>query len=196
MGAPKVTTARGSRNTGGTAVGFTAQAIYAGLIPSPSEKASAAQTEQQHRLEIGFGAGARIAGFGQAGCFTVVPSRSVTTNSLTVSAVTFVLQIMAFSLTCCDVFKGDLEVPASIDAAREGVTSVLLVTPPGVQQELNVIDSAVRSSVEHVVKITTKASADSPIARRRNHAANEDALIASGLAYTLLRNNATCRTSS
>jgi uncharacterized protein YbjT (DUF2867 family) len=89
-----------------------------------------------------------------------------------------------------DVFKGDLEDPASIDAAMEGVSSVVLVTPPVVQQELNVIDSAVRAGVEHVVKITTKASADSPIARRRNHAKIERALIASGLGYTLLRNNA------
>jgi len=89
-----------------------------------------------------------------------------------------------------DSFKGDLEDPASIDAAMEGVTSVVLVTPPIVQQELNVIDSAVRAGVEHVVKITTKASADSPIARRRNHAEIENALIASGLGYTLLRNNA------
>jgi uncharacterized protein YbjT (DUF2867 family) len=89
-----------------------------------------------------------------------------------------------------DVFKGDLDDPASIDAAMEGVSSVVLVTPPVVQQELNVIDSAVRAGVEHVVKITTKASADSPIARRRNHAEIERALIASGLGYTLLRNNA------
>lgn len=89
-----------------------------------------------------------------------------------------------------EVFKGDLEDPASIDVAMQGVSSVVLVTPPVVQQELNVIDSAVRAGVEHVVKITTKASADSPIARRRNHAEIERALIASGLGYTLLRNNA------
>jgi uncharacterized protein YbjT (DUF2867 family) len=89
-----------------------------------------------------------------------------------------------------DVFNGDLEVPASIDAAMQGVSGVVLVTPPVVQQELNVIDSAVRAGVEHVVKITTKASTDSPIARRRNHAEIEHALIASGLRYTLLRSNA------
>src|SRR2546421_3633641 len=90
-----------------------------------------------------------------------------------------------------DVFKGDLEVPASIDAAMEGVSSVVLVTPPPVvQQEVNVIGSAVRAGVEHVVKISTKASADSPIARRRNQAEIENALIASELRYTLLRNNA------
>ena len=89
-----------------------------------------------------------------------------------------------------DAFKGDLEVPASIDAAIQGISSVVLVTPPVVQQELTVIDSAARAGVEHVVKITTKAPPDSPIARRRNHAEIERALIASGLGYTLLRNNA------
>ena len=67
---------------------------------------------------------------------------------------------------------------------------MVLVTAPVVQQELNVIDSAVRAGVEHVVKITTKASADSPITRRRNQGEIENALIASGLDYTLLRNNA------
>lgn len=89
-----------------------------------------------------------------------------------------------------DVVTGNLEVPASIDAAMEGASSVVLVTAPVVRQELNVIDSAVRAGVEHIVKITTKASTDSPIARRRNQAEIENALIASGLGYTLLRNNA------
>ena len=89
-----------------------------------------------------------------------------------------------------EVFEGDLDVPASVDAAMQGVRRVVLVTEPVLQQELNVIDSAVRAGVEHLVKITTKASADSPIARRRNHAQIEHALTASGLGYTLLRNNA------
>jgi uncharacterized protein YbjT (DUF2867 family) len=96
----------------------------------------------------------------------------------------------ALAIDGVDVFKGVLEDPASIDAAMSDVSSVVLVTPPVVQQELNVIDSAVRAGVEHMVKITTKASADSPIARRRHHAEIERALIASGLGYTLLRNNA------
>jgi uncharacterized protein YbjT (DUF2867 family) len=89
-----------------------------------------------------------------------------------------------------DVFEGDLDSPVSVDAAMRGVSSVVLVTPPVVQQELNVIDSAHRAGVQHVVKITNKASVDSPIARRRAQAAIENALIASGLGYTLLRNNA------
>ena len=89
-----------------------------------------------------------------------------------------------------EVAEGDLEVPATIDAAMQGVSAVVLVSPAVPVQELNVVGSAVRAGAGHVVKITSKASADSPIARRRGQAEIEDGLIASGLGYTLLRNNA------
>jgi len=45
-------------------------------------------------------------------------------------------------------------------------------------------------AVEHVVKITSNASADSPIARRRWQADIEAGLTASGLGHTLLRSHA------
>jgi uncharacterized protein YbjT (DUF2867 family) len=89
-----------------------------------------------------------------------------------------------------EVAQGDLEVPASIDAAMQGVSAVVLVSPAIPAQELNVVASAVRAGAGHVVKITSKASADSLIARRRGQAEIERGLIASGLGYTLLRNNA------
>jgi len=89
-----------------------------------------------------------------------------------------------------DVIVADLEDARAVDRAMAGVRSVLLVTSPVVSQELNVIASAARAGAGHVVKVTTKATADSPIARRRNHAAIEQNLIDSGLGYTLLRNNA------
>lgn len=89
-----------------------------------------------------------------------------------------------------EVVAGDLGVPATIDAAMRGVSSVVLVSPAVPAQELNVVDSAVRAGVRHVVKVTSKASADSPIARRRGQTEIENGLIASGLGYTLLRNNA------
>ena len=89
-----------------------------------------------------------------------------------------------------DVAVGDLDVPATIDAAMHGVSAVVLVSPAIPAQELNVVASAVRAGAGHVVKITSKASADSPIARRRGQAEIEHGLIASGLGYTLLRNNA------
>ena len=89
-----------------------------------------------------------------------------------------------------EIFPGDLDRLESVQAAVRGVSGVILVTPPVVQQELSVIDSAKRAGVEHIVKITSKASADSPIARRRNQSEIEAALVASELPYTLLRNNA------
>jgi uncharacterized protein YbjT (DUF2867 family) len=87
------------------------------------------------------------------------------------------------------VVEGDLDDPASIDAAMRGVTSVVLVSPAVPAQELNVIDSATRAGVAHVVKITSPASPESPIARQRGQAEIEAGLLASGLYYTLLRNN-------
>ena len=89
-----------------------------------------------------------------------------------------------------EIAEGDLEAPLTIDEAMAGVTTVVLVNPGVPAQELNVIHSAVRAGVEHVVKVTSKASADSPIARRRWQTEIEEGLIASGMAHTLLRNNA------
>lgn len=89
------------------------------------------------------------------------------------------------------VVQGDLEVAETIDAALAEVTGVVLVSPAIPAQERSVIEAAVRGTgVRHVVKITSEASADSPIARRRGQAAIESALTSSGLDYTLLRGNA------
>ena len=98
-------------------------------------------------------------------------------------------KVAALSQAGVEVVEGDLEVPASIDAAIRDASSVILVSLAIPNQELNVVDSAVRADVDHVVKITSNASTDSPIARRRGQTAIEDGLIASGLRYTLLRNN-------
>ncbi len=89
-----------------------------------------------------------------------------------------------------EIAVGDLGVPASLDAAMADVTTVILVSPAVPAQELNVVASAARAGVGHVVKATSKASADSPIARRRWQAEIEAGLAASGLAHTLLRSNA------
>src|ERR1700690_1413355 len=85
---------------------------------------------------------------------------------------------------------GDLDVPASLDAAMAGVSAVILVSPAIPAQELNVVASAARAGVGHIVKASSKASADSPIARRRGHAENEAGLDASGLPPPLARSNA------
>jgi uncharacterized protein YbjT (DUF2867 family) len=89
-----------------------------------------------------------------------------------------------------EIAVGDLGVPTGIDEAMAGVTAVVLVSPAVTAQELNVVASAARASVGHVVKATSKASADSPIARRRGQAEIETGLADSGLPRTLPRSNA------
>jgi uncharacterized protein YbjT (DUF2867 family) len=89
-----------------------------------------------------------------------------------------------------EIAVGDLDAPATLDAAMADVTAVILVSPAVPAQELNVVASAARAHVGHIVKATSKASADSPIARRRGQAEIEAALAASGLPHTLLRSNA------
>jgi uncharacterized protein YbjT (DUF2867 family) len=89
-----------------------------------------------------------------------------------------------------EVAIGDLDVPASIDAAMTGIDTVVLVSPAVPAQELNVIGAAAREGAGHVIKATSKASADSPIARRRWQTEIEAGLAASGIPHTLLRSNA------
>jgi uncharacterized protein YbjT (DUF2867 family) len=89
-----------------------------------------------------------------------------------------------------EIAAGDLDAPTSIDAAVAGITTVVLVSPGVPAQELNVIRSAARSGAGHVIKVTSNASAESPIARRRWQTEIEAGLTASGLAHTLLRSNA------
>jgi uncharacterized protein YbjT (DUF2867 family) len=89
-----------------------------------------------------------------------------------------------------EVAVGDLDVPTSIDAAMTGITTVVLVSPAVPAQELSVVSAAARAGVGHVIKATSKASADSPIARRRWQAEIEAGLAASGIPHTLLRSNA------
>jgi uncharacterized protein YbjT (DUF2867 family) len=89
-----------------------------------------------------------------------------------------------------EIATGDLDVPASIDEAMSGISGVVLVSPAVPAQELSVVASAARAGVGHVVKATSKAPADSPIARRRWQAEIEAGLADSGIPHTLLRSNA------
>ncbi len=90
-----------------------------------------------------------------------------------------------------DLAVGDFGDPATLAAATAGVDTVVLIGPGGPpEQELAVVEAAARAGVGHVVKLTSKASPDSPVARQRWHAEVERGLAASGLPHTLLRANA------
>src|SRR5271165_1723521 len=99
-------------------------------------------------------------------------------------------KVKALADAGAEIAAGDLGAPVSIDAAMAGITTVVLVSPGVPAQELNVIRSAARAGAEHVVKVTSNASADSPIARRRWQTEIEAGLTTSGLGHTLLRSNA------
>ena len=60
-----------------------------------------------------------------------------------------------------EIAAGDLDAPASIDAAMADITAVVLVSPGVPAQELNVIHSAARAGAGHVIKVTSNASAGS-----------------------------------
>lgn len=89
-----------------------------------------------------------------------------------------------------EVVTGDFDDRDSLDAAMRGVDTLVLVSPAIPRQEIAAIDSAAGNGVTHVVKATSKASADSPVERRRGQAEIEQHLQASGLTWTLLRSNA------
>lgn len=85
---------------------------------------------------------------------------------------------------------GDFGRPETLDAAMTGVDTLLLISPAVPDQEIAALDGAVRQGVRHVVKITNhKATEDSPVDRRRDHARIEAHLAASGMAHTLLAPN-------
>lgn len=89
-----------------------------------------------------------------------------------------------------ELVRGDLDDITSIEAALDGVGSIVLVSLAVPQQELHVVDAAKRAGVDFIVKATSKASSDSPIERRRGQAEIEAGLEASGIQHALLRSNA------
>lgn len=89
-----------------------------------------------------------------------------------------------------EVVSGDLDDAPALRAAMDGVDAVILVSPAVPAQELRVIDAAAHARVGLITKVTSKASPDSPVARRRGQSEIEAGLAASGVPHTLLRANA------
>jgi uncharacterized protein YbjT (DUF2867 family) len=92
------------------------------------------------------------------------------------------------------VRQGDFTDPASLEKAFEGASSVLVVSAnstggDAVRQHRDVIDAATAAGVKRIA-YTSHAGANpsSPFPPMPDHAATEDALRASGTAFTALRN--------
>jgi uncharacterized protein YbjT (DUF2867 family) len=95
-----------------------------------------------------------------------------------------------------EIATGDFDQPDTLDAAMLGVETVLLVSPAVPHQEIAVVDSAVRNDATHIVKISSKASADSPVDRRRGQAQIEAHLGPAALPTPFSGRTPTCRTCS
>jgi NAD(P)H dehydrogenase (quinone) len=82
--------------------------------------------------------------------------------------------------------------PASIAAAFEGVDSVLLISGSEVGQRFaqhsNVIDAAKAAGVKHLVYTSAPAARTSALILAPEHKATEEAIEASGIPATILRN--------
>ncbi|GAB3638975.1 SDR family oxidoreductase [Hymenobacter arcticus] len=97
------------------------------------------------------------------------------------------------ALPGAEVVAGDFDDPASLGRALAGIERAFLLTPSSAQaeaQQLGFVEQARQAGVRHLVKQSQwAAAADSPVRFLRYHAAVEQAIRASGLAYTFLRPN-------
>lgn len=92
-----------------------------------------------------------------------------------------------------EVRKADYDDRASLDAALAGIDRLLLISSNEVgrriPQHKNVIDAAKAAGVAHVVYTSAPKATTSELILAPEHKATEEYLTASGLTYTILRNN-------
>ncbi|WP_437587952.1 SDR family oxidoreductase [Sorangium sp. So ce1000] len=96
-----------------------------------------------------------------------------------------------------DVRRADFDAPASLPEAFAGAARLLLISTdaldrPGrrIAQHRGAIEAVVKAGVRHVVYTSlTNPGPGSPITIAPDHQATEDAIAASGLGATVLRNN-------
>src|SRR5215207_3670188 len=92
-----------------------------------------------------------------------------------------------------DVRQGDFDAPASLSAAFAGVDRLLLISGDAlgarVEQHFVAIGAAADAGVRHIVYTSVgNPSDDNPAIVAPDHRATEEALRASGVAWTFLRN--------
>lgn len=92
-----------------------------------------------------------------------------------------------------EVVIGDFNDPASLETALNGIERAFLLTPSSEQaeaQQRRFVEVAQRAGVRHIIKLSQLAAdAHSPVRFLRYHAAVEQAIRESGMAFTFLRPN-------
>lgn len=96
-----------------------------------------------------------------------------------------------FSSMGCEVVDGDLSDPTTISDAFMGIEKAFILTPPSDLAPAlfsNAIWAAKQANVKHVVRISAfKAAHDALTINGRYHALSDTELMASGLAYTIVK---------
>jgi (4-alkanoyl-5-oxo-2,5-dihydrofuran-3-yl)methyl phosphate reductase len=88
-----------------------------------------------------------------------------------------------------ELAKGNLNDPASLDAAMKGVTKVFLLAPPGPDQPFdgNVVNAAKKAGVTYIVKLSVAGAQYDATLFGKWHRAGEKKVEASGIPWTFLR---------
>ncbi len=81
---------------------------------------------------------------------------------------------------------GDLERPATLEAAMRGIEQIFLVTL-NTQQDVNVLNAARRAGARHIVKLSTLEASNTTMKVGKWHREREELIQASGLDWTFLR---------
>lgn len=90
------------------------------------------------------------------------------------------------------LYEGDLASPSSLDDAFDGVDRAFVLTtivPNTVELFQNFFDAAKRTTGAHVVKFSALGAGYANSVVQQQHTDSDEALIASGLPYTILRPN-------
>ncbi|RYX83739.1 SDR family oxidoreductase [bacterium] len=99
----------------------------------------------------------------------------------------------ALELPGVELIQADFDAPETLPVALEGVEKAFLLSNSSEnaeEQQLAFVEAAKQSGVAHIVKLSQLgAESNSPNRFLRYHAAVEEALRASGIAYTFLRPN-------
>lgn len=101
-------------------------------------------------------------------------------------------KLAAYAANGADVRAGDFTKPDSLEEAFAGGRKLLLISTNGgdrVAQHTAAIDAARRAGIRYIVYTSfTNANIDNPALVARDHRLTEEALVKSGVTYTILRN--------
>ncbi|MYM90620.1 NAD(P)H-binding protein, partial [Rugamonas sp. FT82W] len=129
---------------------------------------------------------------GQLGRLVIARLLKTVPAAQIVAAVRDVAKVADLAAQGVQVRRADYADPASLDAAFQGATKVLLISSSELgqrgPQHRNVVDAAVRAKAGLLAYTSVLHADASPLALAAEHRDTEAAVRASGLPYTLLRN--------